>query len=60
MVTVMATSKDQGEQILHLNAYLRTQGERGIRGTFHPDRSLYALKEIFFESFQKCINVKKH
>ncbi|WP_159101586.1 hypothetical protein [Acetobacter papayae] len=51
MVTVMATSKDQGEQILHLDAYLRTQGERGIRGIFLPDRSLYGLKEIFSESF---------
>lgn len=58
MGTVMATSKDQGEQILHLDAYLRTQAERGIRGTFHPDRSLYARKENFSESFKKCMNLK--
>ena len=58
MVTIIATSRDLGEQILHLDAYLRTQVERGVRGTFHPDRSLYARKENFSESFKKWINLK--
>ena len=58
MVTIIATSRDLGEQILHLDAYLRTQVERGVRGTFHPGRSLYGLKENFSESFKKWINIK--
>ncbi|CEF57394.1 replication initiation protein RepC [Acetobacter ghanensis] len=45
-VIVMATRKDQGEQIRHPDAYFRALVERGVRGTLHLDRSLYALKDI--------------
>jgi replication initiation protein RepC len=44
-VIVMATRKDQGEQIRHPDAYFRALVERGVRGTLHLDRSLYALKD---------------
>jgi replication initiation protein RepC len=44
-VIVMATRKDQGEQIRHPDAYFRELVERGVRGTLHLDRSLYALKD---------------
>jgi replication initiation protein RepC len=44
-VIVMATRRDQGEQIRHPDAYFRALVERGVRGTLHLDRSLYALKD---------------
>jgi replication initiation protein RepC len=44
-VIVMATRKEQGEQIRHPDAYFRALVERGVRGTLHLDRSLYALKD---------------
>lgn len=44
-VIVMATRKDQGEHIRHPDAYFRALVERGVRGTLHLDRSLYALKD---------------
>nr|WP_301273671.1 replication initiation protein RepC [Acetobacter fabarum] len=44
-VIVMATRKDQGEQIRHPDAYFQALVERGVRGTLHLDRSLYALKD---------------
>lgn len=44
-VIVMSTRKEQGEQIRHPDAYFRALVERGVRGTLHLDRSLYALKD---------------
>ena len=49
-VIVMATRKEQGEHIRHPDAYFRALVERGVRGTLHLDRSLYALKDTLAQN----------